>query len=70
MGALRNNKIPKKWRYHGFLTHTQSLFEFMSTFFVKFEHLTLLIKRDCSPFPVIPLPKLFDPFGLVLYAVN
>jgi len=65
--AILKNELPEGWYDLGTLpiANSETLIKFLKMLSLKYENLSVLIKdRDCLMFPVIPLPKLFDPFFL------
>lgn len=68
--ALVTNRIPPMWQKHTFITQKKTLHEFIHVLLIKYEHLIQVINRHCSPFPVIPLYKMFDPFGFIMATIT
>jgi hypothetical protein len=60
---LLGNRVPPLWQKDAFCTFstTSSLTEFLHTLLQKFEHAQLLVSRNCIPFPIISMHKLFAP---------
>lgn len=64
---LKRNEIPEGWWKKGSILKEQNLYEFLKSLLLKKEFLhTIVFQRKCEMVPVIPLGKLFDPFGFLL----